>query len=46
MANLKKTKRKLQSKIEAIKKINDKPEEIFDDVSDKYLSNVPDINCW
>jgi uncharacterized membrane protein YvlD (DUF360 family) len=44
MANLKKTKRKLQSKIEAIKKINDKPEEIFDDVSDKYLSNVPDIN--
>jgi len=44
MANLKKTKRKLQSKIEAIKKINDKPEESFDDVSDKYLNNVPDIN--
>ena len=44
MANLKKTKRKLQSKIEAIKKINDKPGESFDDVSDKYLNNVPDIN--
>jgi uncharacterized membrane protein YvlD (DUF360 family) len=44
MANLKKTKRRLQSKIEAIKKINDKPQESFDDVSDKYLNNVPDIN--
>ena len=44
MANLKKTKRKLQSKIEAIKKINDKPEESFNDVSDKYLNNIPDIN--
>lgn len=44
MANLKKTKRKLQSKIEAIKKINDRPQESFDDVSDKYLNNVPDIN--
>lgn len=44
MANLKKTKRRLQSKIEAIKKINDRPEESFEDVSDKYLKNVPDIN--
>jgi hypothetical protein len=44
MANLKKTKRKLQSKIEAIKKINDNPQESFDDVSDKYLNNIPDIN--
>jgi len=44
MANLKKTKRRLQSKIEAIKKINDKPQESFDEVSDKYLKNVPDIN--
>ena len=44
MANLKNTKRKLQSKIEAVKKINDRPQESFDDVSDKYLNNVPDIN--
>ena len=44
MANLKNTKRKLQSKIEAVKKINDRPQESFDDVSDKYIGNIPSID--
>ena len=43
MPNFKETKRKLQSKIEAVKKINDDPQLSLDSVSDKYLKNIPSI---
>lgn len=43
MPNFKETKRKLQSKIEAVKKINDDPQSAVDSVSDKYLKNIPSI---
>ena len=43
MPNFKETKRKLQSKIEAVKKINDDPKLSVDSVSDKYLKNIPSI---
>lgn len=41
MSKLKNTKKKLQSKIEAIKKINDDPKSLSDNVADKYLKNIP-----
>jgi len=44
MSKLKNTKKKLQSKIEAIKKINDDPKGFEDDVADKYLKNIPSTN--
>lgn len=43
MPNFKETKRKLQSRIEAVKKINDDPKLSVDSVSDKYLKNIPSI---
>ena len=44
MSKLKNTKKKLQSKIEAIKKINDDPKKFADNVADKYLKNIPSSN--
>jgi hypothetical protein len=44
MSKLKDTKKKLQSKIEAIKKINDDPKKTVDNVADKYLKNIPSTN--
>lgn len=44
MSKLKNTKKKLQSKIEAIKKINDDPKKVTDNVADKYLKNIPSSN--
>lgn len=44
MSKLKDTKKKLQSKIEAIKKINDDPKKTVDNVADKYLKNIPSSN--
>jgi hypothetical protein len=41
MSKLKNTKRKLQSKIEAIKKINDDVSSFADNVADRYLKNIP-----
>jgi hypothetical protein len=41
MSKLKNTKKKLQSKIDAIKKINDNPVEFTEEVADKYLKNIP-----
>ena len=41
MSKLKNTKRKLQSKIEGIKKINDDPKSLFDSVADLSLGNIP-----
>jgi hypothetical protein len=44
MANFKETKKKLQSKIEAVKKINDEPQLAINGISDKYLNNIPSID--
>lgn len=44
MSKLKNTKKKLQSKIETIKKINDDPKGFTEDVADKYLKNLPSAN--
>lgn len=44
MSKLKNTKKRLQSKIEAIKKINDDPKGFTDNVADKYLKNIPSTN--
>jgi predicted NodU family carbamoyl transferase len=43
MPNFKETKRKLQSRIESVKKINDNPQSSIDSISDKYLNNIPSI---
>ena len=44
MSKLKNTKRKLQSKIEAIKKINDDASSFADNVEDRYLKNIPSVD--
>lgn len=41
MSKLKDTQNKLKSRIEAIKKINDNPQEAVDSVYDKYLKDLP-----
>jgi hypothetical protein len=41
MSKLKDTKAKLQSKLEVIKKINDDPNSLMDNLSDKYLKDLP-----
>ena len=41
MSDVKKTKRKIQSKLEAIKKINDDPKAFEDSIEDKYLKDLP-----
>jgi hypothetical protein len=41
MSKLKDTKAKLQSRLEAIKKINDDPNSLMDSLSDKYLKDLP-----
>lgn len=41
MSKLKDTKAKLQSRLEAIKKINDDPNSLMDNLSDKYLKDLP-----
>ncbi len=46
MATTKDTKKTLQSKIEAIKKINDNPQSAVDSLSDKYLNNIPSTDTF
>lgn len=41
MGDTKKTKKKLQSKLEVIKKLNDDPKQLTDDIYDKYLKDLP-----
>jgi len=41
MSKIKNTKNKLKSRIEAIKKINDDPQEAVDNLYDKYLKDLP-----
>jgi len=41
MSKLKNTKRKLQSRIEGIKKISDDPKTFADNTADSYLGNIP-----
>jgi hypothetical protein len=41
MSKLKNTKKKLQSKIEGVKKLNDDLETKFDNVADSYTNNIP-----
>lgn len=40
MSKVKKTKKTIKSRIEAIKKINDDPRKIVDDIYDKYLTDL------
>jgi len=44
MSNSKETKKKLQSQIEAIKKINDDPKGASNSIADAYQKNIPDPN--
>lgn len=41
MGDVKSTKNKIQSKLEAIKKINDDPKAFVDSIDDKYLKDLP-----
>lgn len=41
MSKVKKTKNKIKSRIEAIKKINDNPQKSSDELYDKYLKDLP-----
>lgn len=46
MSKVKDTKAKLQSKLEAIKKINDNPNSFVDGIADKYLKDLPSSEIY
>lgn len=45
MGDVKNTKNKIQSKLEAIKKINDDPKAFVDSIDDKYLKDLPSTDA-
>lgn len=46
MSKVKDTKARLQSKLEAIKKINDDPNSFVDNIADKYLKDLPSSEIY